>query len=103
MTRTVRPHPALQRGQTLGFHTACPGTMSSSGTNRMSWFSGLPQLASVALVPAIAVSLMNERLSIRIPDASTTHVGGHRHQKWHVKQSIETLCSMWQFTQKPIV
>ena len=30
----------------------------------MIWFSGLPQLASVALVPVIAVSLMNERRSI---------------------------------------
>ena len=51
----------------------------------------MPQLASVALVPAIAVSLMKERLSIRT------------HQKWHVKQSIEAVRSMWQFTQKPIV
>src|SRR5687768_14576170 len=38
--------------------------MSSSGTKRMSWFSGLPQLASAALVPVIAVTLMKERRSI---------------------------------------
>ena len=31
MTRTVRPHPAPHSGQTLGFHTATPGTMSSAG------------------------------------------------------------------------
>ena len=36
----------------------------SAGTNRMSWFSGLPQLVRVALVPVIAVSLMKERRSI---------------------------------------
>src|SRR5687767_5139777 len=64
MTRTVRPQPARHNGQTLGFHTATPGTMSSSGTKRMSWVSGLPQLASAALVPVTAVSLMKERRSI---------------------------------------
>src|SRR5687767_515700 len=64
MTRTVNPQPAWQSGQTLGFQTATPGMMSSSGTNRISWFSGLPQLASVALVPVMAVSLMKERRSI---------------------------------------
>ena len=37
-----------------------------SGTNRISWFSGLPQLASAALVPVTAVSLMNERRSMDI-------------------------------------
>src|SRR5688500_1913115 len=66
MTRTVRPQPALHSGQTLGFHTAWPGTMSSSGTNRISWFSGLPQLASAALEPVMAVSLMKERRSIAL-------------------------------------
>src|SRR5689334_20456218 len=65
MTRTVSPQPAWHSGQTLGFQVATPGMMSSSGTNRISWFSGLPQLASVALVPVMAVSLMKERRSIR--------------------------------------
>src|SRR5688572_947633 len=64
MTRTVSPQPAWHNGHTLGFQTATPGMMSSSGTNRISWFSGLPQLASVALVPVMAVSLMKERRSI---------------------------------------
>ena len=64
MTRTVIPHPALHIGHTLGFHSAIPGTTSSSGMKRMIWFSGLPQLASVALVPVIAVSLMKSRRSI---------------------------------------
>jgi hypothetical protein len=36
MTRTVNPHPDAQSGHTLGFHTATPGTMSSSGTKRIS-------------------------------------------------------------------
>src|SRR6185436_10326086 len=66
MTRTVMPHPALHSGQTLGFHSAIPGTTSSSGTNRMIWFSGLPQLASVALVPVMAVSLMKSRRSTSV-------------------------------------
>jgi hypothetical protein len=30
----------------------------------MSWFSGLPQAASAAVLPVMAVSLMNERRSI---------------------------------------
>src|SRR5688500_885374 len=64
MTRTVSPQPAWQSGQTLGFQVATPGMMSSSGTNLISWFSGLPQLASVALVPVMAVSLIKERRSI---------------------------------------
>src|SRR5688572_9274523 len=38
--------------------------MSSSGTKRISVFSGLPQLASAALVPEIAVSLIKDRRSI---------------------------------------
>src|SRR5688572_6164243 len=65
ITRTVSPQPDAHEGHTLGFHTAWPGTMSSSGTKRISVFSGLPQLASAALVPEIAVSLMKERRSIR--------------------------------------
>ena len=36
MTRTVTPQPALHSGHTLGFHSATPGTRSSSGTKRMS-------------------------------------------------------------------
>src|SRR5258705_3674120 len=64
ITRTVSPHPAAHSGQTLGFHTAMPGTMSSSGTNRTRGAAGLPQLESAALVPVTAVSLMNERRSI---------------------------------------
>ena len=64
ITRTVSPHPAAHSGHTLGFHTAWPGTMSSSGTKRISVFSGLPQLASAALVLEIAVSLMKDRRSI---------------------------------------
>jgi hypothetical protein len=60
----VTPQPAAHIGQMLGFHSATPGTTSSSGTKRMSWCSGLPQLASVALVPVIAVSLMKSRRSI---------------------------------------
>src|SRR5262245_52714825 len=64
MTRTVSPQPAWHSGQTLGFQVATPGMMSSSGTNLINWFSGLPQLASVALVPVMAVSLMKERRSI---------------------------------------
>jgi hypothetical protein len=42
----------------LGFQTATPGTSWSSGTNRIKWYSGLPQLASVALVPVNAESFM---------------------------------------------
>src|ERR1700682_2684410 len=64
MIRTVTPHPLRQSGQTPGFHSATPGTSSSSGTKRMSCCSGFPQLASVALVPVMAVSLMKERRSI---------------------------------------
>src|SRR5579864_7598627 len=64
MIRTLTPHPLRHSGQTLGFHSATPGTRSSSGTKRMSWCSGFPQLASVALVPVMAVSLMKERRSI---------------------------------------
>src|SRR6202521_6160303 len=64
MIRTLTPHPLRQSGQTLGFHSATPGTSSSSGTKRTSWCSGFPQLASVALVPVMAVSLMKERRSI---------------------------------------
>src|SRR5687768_5524569 len=66
ITRTVSPQPDAHEGHTLGFHTAWPGTMSSSGTKRISVFSGLPQLASAALVPEIAVSLMKERRSISL-------------------------------------
>src|SRR5688500_17452718 len=64
ITRTVRPQPEAHEGHTLGLHTAWLGTMSSSGTKRISVFSGLPQLASAALVPEIAVSLIKDRRSI---------------------------------------
>src|SRR5215510_12128967 len=64
MMRTCRPQPAAHSRQTLGFHTATPGTNSSSGMKRMSWSSGLPQLASAAVVPVMAVTLMNSRRSI---------------------------------------
>src|SRR3984893_12670891 len=74
MIRTVTPHPLRQSGQTLGLHSATPGTSSSSGTKRMSWCSGFPQLASVALVPVMAVSLMKERRSISgDPSEMTRH------------------------------
>src|SRR5207237_584589 len=43
-----------------------PGPTSSAGTKRMSWCSGFPQLASVALVPVTAVSLMNARRSTNL-------------------------------------
>src|ERR1700730_15324500 len=66
MIRTLTPHPLRQSGQTLGFHSATPGTSSSSGTKRMIWWSGFPQFASVALVPAMAVSVMKERRSISV-------------------------------------
>ena len=56
---------AAHSGQTLGLYTAWPGTMSSSGTKRINGTSGLPQLASAAVVPDTAVSLMKERRSIR--------------------------------------
>ena len=36
ITRTVTPHPAAHIGQMLGFHSATPGTTSSSGTKRIS-------------------------------------------------------------------
>ena len=52
----------IKRG-TPGLTVAMPGMMSSSGTKRMISFSGLPQLASAALVPEIAVSLMKDRRS----------------------------------------
>src|SRR5215813_3126716 len=64
MTRAVTPQPARHNGHTLGFHSATPGTRSSSGTKRMSWCSGFPQPASVAVVPVTAVSLMKSRLSM---------------------------------------
>src|SRR5262245_30604899 len=64
ITRTVRPQPEAHDGHRLGLKTAWPGTMSSSGTKRMSVFSGLPQLVSAALVPEIAVSLMKDLRSI---------------------------------------
>jgi hypothetical protein len=58
ITRTVRPHPDAQSVHTPGLKIAAPGTMSSSGTKRMSCVSGTPQLAMAALVPETAVSLM---------------------------------------------
>ena len=66
MTRTLRPQPARHSGQTLGFQSATPGTMSSSGMKRMSWCSGFPQLASVTLVPVTAVSLMKSLRSMNL-------------------------------------
>src|SRR5207253_4639437 len=60
------PQPARQSGQMLGLSSATPGTSSSSGTKRMTWCSGLPQLARVALVPQMAVSLMKSRRSITV-------------------------------------
>src|SRR5262245_40919128 len=61
ITRTVSPQPAEQSGQTLGFHSATPGTSSSSGMKRIRCSSGFPQLASVAPAPVTAVSLMKSR------------------------------------------
>ena len=55
--RTVRPQPDAHNVQTPGFIVAMPGMMSSSGTKRMISFSGLPQLASAALVPEIGGEL----------------------------------------------
>ncbi len=64
MTRASTPQPALHSGHTLGFQTAIPGVSSSSGTKRISWCSGLPQPASAALVPVMAVTLKKRRRSI---------------------------------------
>ena len=69
MTRAVTPHPAAHNGHTLGFQTAMPGVISSSGTKRMTWFSGLPQLASAALVPVIAVTFRKRRRSMSVSSA----------------------------------
>src|SRR5688572_33041307 len=89
--RTVRPQPAAHNVQTPGFIVAMPGMMSSSGTKRMISFSGLPQLASAALVPETAVSLMKDRRSITcsevtreavirsVPLPVTVHAEAHRH------------------------
>src|SRR5262245_61165265 len=93
--RTVNPQPDAHSVHTLGFIVAMPGMMSSSGTKRMISFSGLPQLASAALVPVTAVSLMKERRSIRndrstsemtsqtvvrsLALAMTVHTKAHRH------------------------
>src|SRR6516225_610266 len=66
ITRTVNPQPAEQSGQILGFQTAMPATSRSSGMNRIRWYSGLPQLARVALVPVSADSFIKERRSILI-------------------------------------
>src|SRR5439155_5738829 len=71
MTRTCNPQPAWHKGQMLGFHSATPGTSSSSGTKRIRWFSGLPQLASVALVPVTAESFMNARRSMALMSRSS--------------------------------
>src|SRR5436190_12902286 len=64
MIRTSTPQPDGHNGQMLGFQVAIPGMISSSGTKRMSWFSGLPQLASVALALVAAVTFINWRRSI---------------------------------------
>src|SRR5262245_32716494 len=66
ITRTVRPQPAGQSGQMLGFQTATPGTSCSSGTNRIRRCSGFPQLVSVTLVPVSAECFMNWRRSISV-------------------------------------
>ena len=64
ITRAITPQPALHSGHTLGFHVAMPGTSSSSGMNRITWFSGLPHAVSAAVVPEMAVSLMKCRRSM---------------------------------------
>ena len=64
ITRAVTPHPAAHSGHTLGFHTAMPGVISSSGMKRTIWFSGLPQPARAAVVPVMAVTLRKRRRSI---------------------------------------
>ena len=66
ITRASTPQPALHSGHTLGFHTAMPGVISSSGTKRINWCSGLPQPASAALVPVMAVTLMKRRRSMDV-------------------------------------
>ena len=66
ITRACTPHPALHSGHTLGFHTAMPGVISSSGTNRINWCWGFPQPASAALVPVMAVTLMKRRRSMAV-------------------------------------
>src|SRR5947209_3752175 len=71
MTRTCNPQPAWHKGQMLGFHSATPGTSSSSGTKRIKWFSGLPQLASVALVPVTAEIFMNAQRSMALMSRSS--------------------------------
>src|SRR4029077_6356873 len=92
MTRMVVPHPALHCGHTPGFSSASPGVRSSSGTNRISSCSGLPQLASVTAPPVTAVSLMKFRRSMigndlemtreavvrRLLLAMTVHAESHR-------------------------
>ena len=39
--RTLNPQPAAHSVHTLGFIVAMPGMMSSSGTKRMIWCSGV--------------------------------------------------------------
>src|SRR5216117_4062307 len=92
MTRTVTPQPAAHIGQMLGFHSATPGTTSSSETKRMSWCSGLPQLASVALVPVIAVSLMKSRRSIALAPHLTPppYLTSQTHQTHLTSQTHQT-------------
>src|SRR5262245_29731360 len=71
MTRTCTPHPPEQSVQTLGLKTATPGKNASSGISRISWFSGLPQLARVALAPVAAVILKKSRRSTSLPSVMT--------------------------------
>src|SRR6516162_7050649 len=66
ITRTVNPQPAEQSGQMLGFQTAMPATIRSSGMNRIRWYSGFPQLARVALVPVSADNFTKERRFILV-------------------------------------
>src|SRR6185436_8436235 len=69
--------PALQMGQTPFLSSAIPGVRSSSGMNRISWFSGLVvEHAAMAVAPPVtAVSLMKDRRSIPLEVAGQAVVG----------------------------
>ena len=88
ITRTVRPQPDAHIGHTPGFHVAWPGTMSSSGTNRTSVFSGTAAARQRGGGAA---------------DGSELDEGAAIHQKWQVRQSSGACLSLWQFTQKPML
>ena len=82
--------PPRTAGRRSASTSRLPGTMSSSGTKRMSWFSGLPQLASAALVPVIGGEL---------DEGAAVH-----HVRNDTSGSRPAPCfSLWQFTQKPMV